>query len=297
MTVLADLHGSRPAFGTSSERDMLLRLIDGVLPRRDVSWLEVGAGDGNNLKFLLERLCKDRRIEALAVDPDVGFSSIETERFVIRAQKARIEDVATSQEVFDFIHVRHSAYYFQEPDALLRRLFEALKPTGAMCLTIWSERCILYKLHGAVRAATDQRSENILTAARIIEIARAFGCSVCVHGSESAYNTEAFSQAREVALSLVRLAARGISLDGLSQAHQLRLLNDIVRSDPDRVRSNFTVVIVRQDNQLDSNPTRSAYPATAEPNATAFSPTDVTLSSRLFLFSCVGLLATSFSTA
>jgi SAM-dependent methyltransferase len=143
---LVALSTSRRAFGGTSEAVEVAELTDAALRKGEVSWLEVGAGDGENLQFQLNFLGLGRTINVVAVEP----AAVEPlARQNVDWIRARIEDYATHRK-FDWINVRHSAYYFSDPLPELKRLMGMLTTGGALALTHWSRDCVLYRIHQTV---------------------------------------------------------------------------------------------------------------------------------------------------
>jgi SAM-dependent methyltransferase len=148
---LTALLKSRPAFAGTSEAGDLTELTDAVLQKGQVSWLEVGAGDGANLGFQLDRLVIGRAIDVVAIEPAAVKPS---DRRNVKWIRARVEDYATERS-FDWINVRHSAYYLDDPIGELTRLAHMLAADGTLALTHWSRDCVLRRIHRHVSAASD----------------------------------------------------------------------------------------------------------------------------------------------
>lgn len=148
---------AKPAFGQESEAVELARLVDASLQQRRVRWLEVGAGNGSNLQFLLNRLAPGREIAATAVEPTTApLQSLP----VTYWERKRIEDYQPTH-AFDWINIRHASYYFENGPAQLLRLASWLSPSGGISITHWSSRCFLYHLH--VRILAQSRTNPCFT--------------------------------------------------------------------------------------------------------------------------------------
>lgn len=140
---LTALLTSRPAFGGTSEAVNLAEFTDALLRKGQVSWLEVGAGDGVNLRFQLDCLAVGRAIDTVAIEPAAVTPS---GRHDIEWIKVRVEDYSTDRR-FDWINVRHSAYYLRDLIRELARLAGMLKEGGGLALTHWSRSCVLHRIH------------------------------------------------------------------------------------------------------------------------------------------------------
>lgn len=137
---------SRPAFGGTTEAIELTALTDTELRKGRVSWLEVGAGDGGNLGFQLDRLTTGRAIDAIVIEPA---AVTPLSRQDVEWRTVRVEDYAAERR-FDWINVRHSAYYLSDTIRELTRLAGMLAEGGALALTHWSRDCILHRIHRQV---------------------------------------------------------------------------------------------------------------------------------------------------
>lgn len=143
---LASLLASRAAFACSSEASSLVDITERHLHSGQVDWLEVGAGDGRNLQFQIDCLRSGRALSVTALEPGPA-PTVRPD--AVEWIRCRSEDYRPDR-TFDWISVRHSAYYFENPVAEIKRLADALSRGGIIALTHWSERCILHRLHVAL---------------------------------------------------------------------------------------------------------------------------------------------------
>ena len=148
---LIDLLAAKPAFGGSTEADHLVKLTDGHLRHGDVDWLEVGAGDGHHLLYQLSRLSARRRFRVVALEPAAVGPELTDG---IEWLRIRAEDYGVDRQ-FDWINLRHSAYYFGDPVSEIARLVARLRGKGALALTHWSGGCVLRRLHLAICGEQD----------------------------------------------------------------------------------------------------------------------------------------------
>ena len=148
---LAALTATKPAFA-ETEAEQLTQLADACMRRGSVAWLEVGAGDGRNLAFQLGVLGVGRAIRAVAVEPaHMHPAPIEGVEWV----SCRIEDYRPDRP-FDWIGIRHSAYYITDPVGEIARLTRSLTAGGTLALTHWGGDCILRRLHVAMCGDTGE---------------------------------------------------------------------------------------------------------------------------------------------
>lgn len=144
-SALEELVAARPAFGGTTEAQRLATIADSYLGKGTISWLEIGAGDGRNLRFLLAELAAGRRFKVTALEP----AGVETDLADVAWLQSRVEDYQPDT-VFDWMNLRHSAYYIVDPISEIARLSSALKFDGAIALTHWSRDCVLSRLHAAI---------------------------------------------------------------------------------------------------------------------------------------------------
>lgn len=178
---LKALLSSRPAFGQSSEALDLVQLTNTHLRTGTARWLEVGAGDGRNLQFQVDRLAKNRRIVVTALEPaEPPLAVVEVHEWL----SIKAEDFWTSDR-FDWINVRHSGYYLHDPLSEIIRLIGMLTNDGVLALTHWSQHCVLHRLHlelcGGIGSAGCAGIEQL--AACLSADARVEQISLSVHDS------------------------------------------------------------------------------------------------------------------
>jgi len=154
------LNASRPAFGDHSEREILADCIDRRLARGSIRWLEVGVGDGKNLAFLLTRLRDGRSFEVTAIDPAPAVAKMALDGAGIRLLHTGVESFQ-SEDRYDCINVRQSCYYFDDPAARLTQLGDLLTASGALVLTVWTERCALHRLHGQIARSSGRGGQTV----------------------------------------------------------------------------------------------------------------------------------------
>lgn len=142
---LDELIAARPAFGGSTEAHELASITHRRLRSGDIDWLEVGAGDGRNLRYLMSELSAGRTFRVVALEPAAPAGRIDGATWL----KLRVEDYRPDRQ-FDWMNVRHSAYYMDDPVAEIGRLSSSLRPNGSIALTHWSRDCVLHRLHVAI---------------------------------------------------------------------------------------------------------------------------------------------------
>lgn len=142
---LDELIAARPAFGGSTEAKELVSVTNRRLREGHIDWLEVGAGDGRNLRYLMSELSARRTFRVVALEPAATEVMIDDATWL----NLRVEEYHPGIK-FDWINVRHSAYYMDDPVAELGRLTTLLHFGGSVALTHWSRDCVLHRLHVAI---------------------------------------------------------------------------------------------------------------------------------------------------
>lgn len=143
--VLQALAGSRPAFGNDSEAERIANLLASLVPVGEVHWLEVGAGDGRHLEWLLSKLRGGRQFSTTAIEPARERPPVMIDG-ILNWLRIRVEDYDSTSR-FDWINVRHSAYYFEDVMQRLEALTCLLSKGGLLSITHWSKDCTLFQLH------------------------------------------------------------------------------------------------------------------------------------------------------
>lgn len=202
-SALDELVAARPAFGGTTEARRLAALTDSYLCQGAVNWLEIGAGDGRNLRFLLAELAAGRRFTVTALEP----AGVATDLADVAWLRLRVEDYQPDL-IFDWMNLRHSAYYMVDPVGEIARLSSALIPDGAIALTHWSRDCVLSRLHAAICGppsdqATAGIEDMVLALGEIPGLT--IGTTECV---ETALHAELVERDASVAEALYELARR-----------------------------------------------------------------------------------------
>lgn len=201
---LKDLIASRPAFGGSSEADQVCALVEECLPRGAIDWLEIGAGDGRNLLYSVNTLSKGRTIRVVALEPAaVGKVPDAVEWLQVPAENY------VPDRNFDWVNIRHSAYYMVDPVREITRFVQALKEAGRVALVHWSRQCILHRLHVAIcgepQVIACDGVEGIAAALAIVP-----GLELSpVHLFESRLNLDRLSEDAALCAAIYELARRG----------------------------------------------------------------------------------------
>jgi hypothetical protein len=202
---LSVLMAARPAFGGTSEAERALALTDAALIRGNVTWLEVGAGDGRHLAFQLERLSSGRRISAIALEPS-PHCVVSTVPNIIWVR----QDIESFQPdcLFDWINLRHSLYYIDDPIRQIERLVGFLKVGGALALTHWASACALYRLHRVICGEPGVATSSIETLAE--HLGRFSGAVVSpIEYGDSRLDVNQVASDAHIAEALFELARRG----------------------------------------------------------------------------------------
>lgn len=92
-------------------------------------FLDIACGLGETVKYFA-----DRGWDAQGIDVDPALKRFH-EEIGIRSSIGPIE-TATIDGMFDVILVSHAIYFITNPDVLLRRLRQSLKPAGVLCVVI-----------------------------------------------------------------------------------------------------------------------------------------------------------------
>ncbi len=221
----------------------LVELTANHLPLGRIEWLEVGAGDGRNLQFQLEKLSPGRTLIVTALEPAAIRPAMSSE---INWLTTKSEDYQNDRP-FDWISVRHSAYYIAEPAAELARLVNMLGDGGALALTHWSSNCILRRLHVALcgdrsNVACDgvEKIAALLHRDRRIEVA-----ALSFHDTE--LDVDRVLADPDLGGALYELARRGHAADQAAAADPFGTIARLLRGLPNpRQRRNGILILRRR---------------------------------------------------
>ncbi len=235
---LDELIAARPAFGGSTEAQELASIACRSLREGSVDWLEVGAGDGRNLRYLMSKLSVGRSFRVVALEPAASTGRVDGAIWL----KLRVEDYHPDRQ-FDWINVRHSAYYMDDPVAEIARLSCFLRRGGSIALTHWSRDCILYRLHVAI--CGDQAGGPTSGIEEITQRLMSIGeLDVSeIEQMETVLNVTHVAENDQVASALYELARRGHTpLEPIvNRAESVRVMLGAM-SDPTRRLNGVTVI-------------------------------------------------------
>ena len=239
---LGTLVAARPGFGLSTEAEALDRFTELNMPEGDLDWLEVGAGDGRNLERQLRRHSHGRRIRTVALEP-MADAPAALARVEWRRQP--LEEYAPDRS-FDWINLRHSAYYVRDALAEVARIACCLRGGGALALTHWSRRCSLYRLHRAIVGASGGLATAAIedVAAELTKDPRLVVGAVETHDTELLVDDVASDPS--LAPAVFHLSRRGMPSLLPTGTDPAAFVSQTLRSWPDaRVRSNGLLLIRR----------------------------------------------------
>lgn len=165
----------RIARGTP-DRDALVVLLQSKLRSNYIRWLEVGVGDGANVEFLLGILGEGKKFKLDVIDPQINEHDL---RLSFKHRFLRISFEEFSEEcVYDVINCRQSAYYFYDGEQSIYKLKKLLGPSGILAITVWTESCLLYRLHAHIAGlmrlplteVTHHRLGELITGSGFIQV-------------------------------------------------------------------------------------------------------------------------------
>lgn len=239
-TFLNDLIASRPALIGSTEADQVCALIDEILPHGAIEWLEVGAGNGRNLLRTISMLSNDRCIRAVALEParvDITPENVEWLHVLVEEY--------TPDRSFDWVNMRHSAYYLRDPVGEIARLTDSLSKSGVLALTHWSRECILYRLHVAICGGPEQIScDGIEGVANALALTPGLALSP-IQLFETRLCIDPMSNDRALAAAIYDLVRRG--QPALNGAGPADVITDLLsRLDRPSLRVNGLLIVRRR---------------------------------------------------
>ena len=236
---LDELIAARPAFGGSTEAEQLALITHQSLRKGNIDWLEVGAGDGRNLRYLLSELSAGRTFRVVALEPAAPAGRIEGATWF----NLRVEDYRPNSQ-FDWMNVRHSAYYMDDPVAEMGRLSSLLRPDGSIALTHWSRDCVLHRLHVAICGdQVDGPTSGIEEIAQRLTSVGGLAVSN-VERLETLLNVENVAEDDKLASALYELARRGRTPLNLV-ANRAERVRDMLGAMPDPARRLNGVMLIR----------------------------------------------------
>ena len=119
-----------------------------LIRRLDVCDIGIGNGESINKKLVALHQ-KGYDIHLSGIDPYLHIDALAmniSASICVNAYKTTFEAYPVSQR-FDIANATHSLYYVQNQEHCISKLINMLNERGLLLITLWSESCVLYKLH------------------------------------------------------------------------------------------------------------------------------------------------------
>ena len=211
-----DLAKLKKVFIGGGESVLIANKINDLFPSRSVvDWLDVGSGEGGQVRKMIKILNK-KNVQLTAVDPILG----DNPRFWRDADilhRCSFEEFR-SNDKYDVINVSQSLYYMANKKVSIWRMINFLKKGGVLVITTWSNEDVLQKIHSRLFPA----SKSNITSEALIDMISAIN-SVYINSveeSRTGFNTFALSDEQ-----VLKSALRVISRQELSDKNE----NDLLR--------------------------------------------------------------------
>jgi SAM-dependent methyltransferase len=246
MDTLAVLANSKVAFAGQSERAALASELDQILAKgKTVNWLEVGVGDGENLRYLLDTLDDGRQFAVTAIDPSPLATRRISSRPPVEVLSVKVESFRPTRR-YDCINARQSAYYFEDPANTMLTLAGWLSRDGVLAATLWSQDCILYRLNRAIsRAVCPQdaglRAEDLIGPLPREEFVVERHIELC-----GPLNTDTLRSDHSAFAAICALVARKIDISALTEGHFAELFAALERLQAAGAERSNELLLVRR---------------------------------------------------
>jgi trans-aconitate methyltransferase len=220
------LSESKRLFGGEADRDKLAELLLAHRPAGNLRWLEVGVGDGQNLKYLVDKVCKNVDLTVTAIDPQITVDKEFIDpRFV--PIKSSFQTFSPNNQ-YDLINARHSIYYFGDDHEQIARLPAILASNGCLAITAWTEECVLFALHKAIASRIGRPPSNLTSTSAHQSLEKV--------GLQRVANYVALGQIHlqdattEQLASMVELAARNMDVSHTSTLERAQIAREFISS-------------------------------------------------------------------
>lgn len=224
---------------------MLAKRLSDSLTLGSIRWLEVGVGDGQNLKYLLQALGGRRIFDVFAIDPHPTCSPAVMEGVSITLQSVRLEDFRLAGP-YDCINARQSCYYFDEPERSVLKLACNLSERGILAVTVWTKKCALFELHSEIARSLGQKSE-VVCAESIAEIVGNERFEVIERCQMTApLASDAIQNEPMAANGLYQLAARKLDVHTTSEQLRVKVCREFFLQRPAACRENEVLLFRRR---------------------------------------------------
>lgn len=134
-----------------SEGDIWIDEVCKKFSQKSLSLLDIGVGSGESINKKLLQLAKcEYKVQLTGIDPHL--SNVELAHNLLSnadLYRIRFEDYVPTK-VFDVVNATQSLYYLDNLDESLQKMIKIVNRGGLIILTLWSESCIVYRLHNMI---------------------------------------------------------------------------------------------------------------------------------------------------
>ena len=117
MDYLESLNLFKSSLLGGTEVSLISRIVnDNFENQKHITWLDVGIGDGDSLRRILDEIDSEHIIEVTGVDPILENSNAASEIFPHAELIASEFEKYETDKKFDFVNVRQSLYYLENTE-------------------------------------------------------------------------------------------------------------------------------------------------------------------------------------
>lgn len=148
MTYSSNLRALKDSFIGGKDKSIVAAEIANNFGRQELSFLDVGLGDGSYLRKLRNELKPQGiALHVTGIEPlKTALLEAQTELPDAKLHAVSFEQYQTEYR-FDVVHARQSLYYISNLDDTITKLIRLTAPGGLLIVNLWSTQCVLYKLH------------------------------------------------------------------------------------------------------------------------------------------------------
>jgi trans-aconitate methyltransferase len=214
-------------------------------PPQELQIFDVGIGTGESINKKVTRLVQSGYMPHVrGIDPHIRLDTVKKNVSVpLEVYPMRFEDY-TSEQTFHVVNATQSLYYLEGLEASLQKMVSMLQTNGLLLITVWSQACVLYRIHTAVfgKETSVVTAEDVLDELlknRDVHTIRTVLC-------EAGVNLQQWSESPTMTNAALEIIARKVKHNINDEIRKQKLLTVLKGRATTEKRVNLMIIVEKQ---------------------------------------------------